>query len=157
MSIYIDPVLCKGCGVCVSVCSQHALSLVNQKAIVDINLCNECRDCITECPQNAISFIPSAVEIVTDKSEVIANKRDHQIDINKTKITSGILGSMLVFITNKVAPLVIESLIDHFDNKTSSSVDNIDPVKKNKNTVARNNVNSQNSQKRKRHRYGQKK
>jgi len=48
---------CKGCGTCVKTCPNHALSLVNGKAVVDHDLCILCGYCIPVCPEFAIRIV----------------------------------------------------------------------------------------------------
>ncbi|MFX1277211.1 MAG: DUF362 domain-containing protein [Promethearchaeota archaeon] len=47
---------CTGCGQCVIVCTVEAISLVNNKAVIDEDLCVECDICYryAECPVKAI-------------------------------------------------------------------------------------------------------
>jgi aryl-alcohol dehydrogenase-like predicted oxidoreductase/ferredoxin len=49
--------LCKGCGTCVKVCPNYALSLENGKAVVDHKLCILCGYCNPVCPEFAIRLI----------------------------------------------------------------------------------------------------
>ncbi len=48
---------CEGCGACVKRCRNHALSLVNGKAVVEGNLCARCGYCAATCPQFCIKVI----------------------------------------------------------------------------------------------------
>lgn len=47
---------CIGCGECVDHCSQKALSLVDDKSVIDEQLCIGCGECILVCPQSAIQI-----------------------------------------------------------------------------------------------------
>ncbi|MBF0224553.1 MAG: DUF362 domain-containing protein [Desulfobacterales bacterium] len=47
---------CIGCGDCVSHCSQHAISLVDEKAFIDSKTCIGCGECILICPNSAIEI-----------------------------------------------------------------------------------------------------
>ncbi|MEE4608648.1 MAG: DUF362 domain-containing protein [Desulfobacteraceae bacterium] len=47
---------CVGCGECVAHCSQHALSLVEKKAVIDDARCIGCGECILVCPNGAIQI-----------------------------------------------------------------------------------------------------
>jgi len=53
---YIDYTLCTGCGRCVQVCPQGAVTLVNNTANVNRDTCTGCGICVTECPRTAISM-----------------------------------------------------------------------------------------------------
>ena len=48
---------CKGCGACVKICPNNALSLENGKAVVDHKLCILCGYCNPVCPEFAIRLI----------------------------------------------------------------------------------------------------
>lgn len=54
MSVYVDREKCKGCALCVSVCSAQAISMVSDKAFIDQKSCNACLRCRDECPADAI-------------------------------------------------------------------------------------------------------
>ncbi len=45
---------CNGCGTCLNVCPQDAISLNKGKAVIDKDKCVECGACISVCSQNAI-------------------------------------------------------------------------------------------------------
>jgi aryl-alcohol dehydrogenase-like predicted oxidoreductase len=49
--------ICKGCGTCVENCDQGALSIVDEKAVVDGSKCILCGYCAEECPVFAIRVI----------------------------------------------------------------------------------------------------
>ena len=48
--VQISRKLCIGCGRCVKICPQKALSLQGKKSVVDISKCIGCFECITVCP-----------------------------------------------------------------------------------------------------------
>ena len=51
----IDVDECTGCGLCVDVCEQEVLDLVDDIAsIVNAEACTGCGDCFDECPVEAI-------------------------------------------------------------------------------------------------------
>ncbi|NVM30955.1 MAG: 4Fe-4S binding protein [Candidatus Helarchaeota archaeon] len=49
---------CIGCGQCVTVCPVQAISIVDEKAVINMDLCVECSTCqrSADCPVNAIKF-----------------------------------------------------------------------------------------------------
>jgi Fe-S-cluster-containing hydrogenase component 2 len=51
---YVNEEKCTGCGLCVNVCPEDAISMVNDKAVIDVNKCSECKGCYHVCPQGAI-------------------------------------------------------------------------------------------------------
>ena len=46
---------CIGCGECQDHCSQHAISMVAEKAVIDTGACIGCGECILICPNEAIA------------------------------------------------------------------------------------------------------
>lgn len=52
----VDRKLCKGCGDCIEICPQNAISLMNKISNIDQEKCIGCAECITICPQEAIKI-----------------------------------------------------------------------------------------------------
>ncbi|MCK4723199.1 MAG: 4Fe-4S binding protein [Dehalococcoidia bacterium] len=50
----IDTDKCVGCGACVDVCPQEAISIQNGIAIIDQKLCMQCGNCTVTCPADAV-------------------------------------------------------------------------------------------------------
>jgi ferredoxin len=55
MAVNIDKGKCTGCGNCVDVCPVEALSIENEKAVVN-DECIDCGACVNTCPEGAISL-----------------------------------------------------------------------------------------------------
>lgn len=51
---FVDGDRCTGCGDCVSVCPQGAISLRDDVAVIDQALCDKCGDCAEACPDGAV-------------------------------------------------------------------------------------------------------
>ncbi len=51
---------CVGCGDCIDHCAQNAISLVEEKALIDSKKCVGCGECILICPNSAINIQWSA-------------------------------------------------------------------------------------------------
>jgi len=45
---------CVGCETCVPLCPVEAISMVDEKAVIDQEICTACGTCIAECPVEAI-------------------------------------------------------------------------------------------------------
>jgi len=56
MPAKVDEVKCTGCETCVEDCPSEAVSMVNEKAVVDPDTCIDCGVCIDSCPAEAISM-----------------------------------------------------------------------------------------------------
>ncbi len=69
--------LCRGCGLCTSVCPREAVSLVWGKAWIDQRKCVLCHQCEKTCPFGAIR--EEVPVLVKDFSEEITELR-HQAD-----------------------------------------------------------------------------
>ncbi|AEE15069.1 4Fe-4S ferredoxin iron-sulfur binding domain-containing protein [Thermodesulfobium narugense DSM 14796] len=53
----VDPILCKGCEVCLRFCKKGAISIVDGKARVDEPKCVGCGACVKGCKNGAISLV----------------------------------------------------------------------------------------------------
>jgi NAD-dependent dihydropyrimidine dehydrogenase PreA subunit len=56
--ITIQEERCDGCGVCVDVCPNGAIYLVDGRAALDERLCRDCEACVAACPVGAIVAMP---------------------------------------------------------------------------------------------------
>ena len=51
--IKINRDVCTGCGGCIDLCPVMAISMVDDKPLVDNETCTECEICVKVCPVNA--------------------------------------------------------------------------------------------------------
>jgi uncharacterized Fe-S center protein len=79
---------CIGCGECIDRCSQLAISLQAEKAVIDGDACIGCGECIINCPQRAINVqfsksIPDFMEKMVEYAYgVLKNKNSKAFFIN---------------------------------------------------------------------------
>ena len=79
---------CIGCGDCISHCSQNALALVDEKAVLDSKKCIGCGECILVCPNEAIQIqwdqaIPVFLENMVEYTMgVLKGKEDKTLFLN---------------------------------------------------------------------------
>ncbi|GBC62794.1 4Fe-4S ferredoxin [Desulfonema ishimotonii] len=79
---------CIGCGECVDHCSQGALSVPGEVAVMDTDRCIGCGECILICPSRAIEIewdqaVPVFLENMVEYTEgVLRNKKDKALFIN---------------------------------------------------------------------------
>ena len=79
---------CIGCGECQEHCSQHAISMRDEKAQIDAEACIGCGECILICPNEAIAVqwsqsIPVFLENMVEYTMgVLANKADKAFFLN---------------------------------------------------------------------------
>ncbi len=52
--LHVVASLCNGCAICIAVDLGHAITLVNEKAIIDPSRCIQCGKCVEACPYDAI-------------------------------------------------------------------------------------------------------
>lgn len=64
---------CIGCGVCVDVCPVDAISMQNEKALIEMDGCIRCGRCHDVCPQGAVMHdrekIPDEVKDNVEKTK----------------------------------------------------------------------------------------
>ena len=56
MAVKIDKDSCVGCTACIDTCPVEALSMNDDKAIVNEDTCIDCGACIDSCPVGAITL-----------------------------------------------------------------------------------------------------
>lgn len=50
----VDESRCTGCGKCIDVCPQGAITMAGNRAVIDENKCTDCGACVQVCPVSAI-------------------------------------------------------------------------------------------------------
>ncbi|TFG02494.1 MAG: 4Fe-4S dicluster domain-containing protein [Promethearchaeota archaeon] len=50
----VDRDKCNGCAECITQCPNDAITMVNNKAVINPSKCRNCRICEEVCPVNAI-------------------------------------------------------------------------------------------------------
>jgi nitroreductase/Pyruvate/2-oxoacid:ferredoxin oxidoreductase delta subunit len=74
INIQIDPELCNGCGLCITVCPSETMSIVNEKAQITGDESLTCGHCIAICPMDAISLKNSEFEKIDFNTFTYENK-----------------------------------------------------------------------------------
>jgi NAD-dependent dihydropyrimidine dehydrogenase PreA subunit/nitroreductase len=54
--VVFDKDKCTGCGLCVKICHEHCMALVDDTVGINYELCSTCTQCIAICPQQALSW-----------------------------------------------------------------------------------------------------
>ena len=55
--IRIDTELCDGCGECIDACPRDCMGLYDEVAYVMMGCCTECEVCVIVCPNEAITLV----------------------------------------------------------------------------------------------------
>lgn len=53
---HLETDLCTGCELCLDRCQMEAITMVDDKAVIDLNRCVGCGLCVTTCPTEALSL-----------------------------------------------------------------------------------------------------
>ncbi len=110
MAMYVDPVVCNGCGACVETCPNDAIRLVSGKAVVDQDKCAACAVCADACPTHAITeeaplvVIPEPVEPIARPPRVIVPAQ------RPARAPSPWLGTALAFVGREIVPRLLDVL-----------------------------------------------
>ena len=56
MKLSVDSLKCVGSGECIKVCPQKAITIVNGRAVIDLQKCDFDGICIPACPNSAINY-----------------------------------------------------------------------------------------------------
>lgn len=54
MIVKVNADECVGCETCVPACPVEAISMDDDKAVIDQETCTQCKTCVDECPVEAI-------------------------------------------------------------------------------------------------------
>ena len=115
--IYVNDALCTGCGVCVDVCPNESIQIVNDLAHIDQSLCQECESCLEACPEGAIVQVHDLVE--TDKPPVrtVVESVSRPIEIASPVAVPQESGGIrpwvemaLAFVGREIVPRVVDAL-----------------------------------------------
>jgi Fe-S-cluster-containing hydrogenase component 2 len=125
MIIQVNQELCTGCGACVDVCSEGAIQLVDQRAVIDEAICTACGSCVDACPNEAIAVRSTLEPIASIKTKHVVESgpvfvRDLAA-LSKRKTPSRSLGSLagaaLVVLGREVVPRLVDVLISALEPK----------------------------------------
>jgi ferredoxin len=118
--IYVSDALCTGCGVCVDVCPNGAMQIINNLACIDQSLCQECESCLEVCPQGAIVQVQDPVETENQiPARPVAESASRAIEIAPTVAPPQVSGGIrpwvemaLGFFGREIVPRVVDALAD---------------------------------------------
>ena len=73
MAVHVDNNRCIGCGYCINVCPQKAITIENNIAVVHQELCTQCGTCIETCPVGAIHLLTPVYTKTTKGGEKVTS------------------------------------------------------------------------------------
>jgi heterodisulfide reductase subunit A len=77
----VSETLCDGCGECVAICPQNAITVKNGKAVVEQLACNGCGACAVACKRNAIDITHYTREQLNEQIKGILTSETDKIRI----------------------------------------------------------------------------
>jgi len=102
---------CDGCGACVEVCPEGAISLVDGVARIDSGFCTECEACVQVCPTGAIRV---ARPVVVREEPVVAMAQRPRLSALAT-----LAGATLSFIGSQLLPRAADAIVGALDRRLS--------------------------------------
>lgn len=126
--IYIDRFRCDGCGICLDVCPEGAISLMDGRAFIEDSICKECAACQSACPQNAIIFaevIEPAEEEVTllhnPQSTHTTTTQPRSLVPSSRDWVLPAIGSALLWTGREIIPRLVSLALDSFDRRIQTA------------------------------------
>ena len=77
-----EPETCIGCGVCVQRCQMDAISLEEDKVVLDLDRCIGCGVCVTTCPTGSLRLVRKPE---SEQRNVPKNFRDTMVNLLKVR------------------------------------------------------------------------
>jgi NAD-dependent dihydropyrimidine dehydrogenase PreA subunit len=102
---------CDGCGACVEVCPEGAISLVNGVARIDSVSCTECEACVQACPTRAIK-VARPIAVREEPAAAIAERP-------RPSALATLVGAALSFIGSHILPRAANAIIGALDRRLS--------------------------------------
>jgi len=76
---HIDSARCTGCGTCVELCPQAAISLIGDKAVIGQGVCIECGICLEACPVGAIYELTGVPQVFGMRKRLAYNRGEKEV------------------------------------------------------------------------------
>ena len=102
---------CDGCGACVEVCPEGAISLVSGLARIDLDSCTECEACVQACPTGAIK-VARPVAVREEPAGVMTEER-------RPGTLATLVGATLSFIGSQLLPRAADAIVGALDRRLS--------------------------------------
>jgi len=102
---------CDGCGACVEVCPEGAISLVDGVARIDSGSCTECEACVQACPTGAIR-VARPIAVREEPAAAVAERP-------RPSALVTLVGAALSFIGSQILPRTADAIIGVLDRRVS--------------------------------------
>lgn len=102
---------CDGCGACVEVCPEGAISVVDGVARIDSASCSECEVCVPACPNGAIQ-VARPVAVREEPTATIAERP-------RPSTLATLVGATLSFIGSQILPRAADAIVGALDRRLS--------------------------------------
>jgi NAD-dependent dihydropyrimidine dehydrogenase PreA subunit len=100
---------CDGCGNCVEVCPEEAISLVNGVARIDSGSCTECEVCVQVCPNGAIRVARPIAVREEPAAAMVQRPRPGTL--------ATLAGATLSFIGSQLLPRAADAIVGALDRR----------------------------------------
>jgi Fe-S-cluster-containing hydrogenase component 2 len=98
---------CDGCGACVEVCPEGAISLVDGVARIDSGSCTECEACVQACPSGAIR-VARPIAVREEPAAAVAERP-------RPGTLATLAGATLSFVGSQLLPRAADAIVNALD------------------------------------------
>lgn len=113
-AVTVDETRCVGCGACVDVCPEGAITLQDGIARIDQSLCTGCLKCVGACPDEA--FVVSEIVALAERPQA-----EVQSAASKPKPAGTMLATLgglaLAYIVERILPSLAERAVQRVATK----------------------------------------
>jgi len=126
--IYVDGLRCTGCGDCLEVCPEGAISMQEVGvAFIDEALCQHCEVCVEACPEGAILTVDLVEtpgrELEPARPQVPVRSVDREADLARPslrQVAAPAVGAALLWTGRELLPRVGRLLLELLDRRRAA-------------------------------------
>jgi NAD-dependent dihydropyrimidine dehydrogenase PreA subunit len=115
----VDFERCTGCGDCLDVCSNEAISLLAGKAVIDLDTCLACGACMQACPVGAISQAELLVPVEVLPVHPVVVQKAAPLELSTSRRLAPWVGTALAFMGREIVPRIADALIAALERRLS--------------------------------------
>jgi NAD-dependent dihydropyrimidine dehydrogenase PreA subunit len=115
----VNLVKCTGCGKCLETCPVEAISIIEGKAVIDVDTCLSCQTCVDFCCEGAIS---EAIMLETQSMKAIQPINVPNLPVFSSRPISRHTwaGPVLSYVGREIVPRLADTLIEALDRRLST-------------------------------------